>query len=103
APSPLSTSRSLILPMLPALPPAARLLFLIAAFIFLPVYLALHFQQVASLWLLLLTATFWAALRGQHRAAVITLALAASLKVVPIFLIPLFARLGRWATVAWAP
>ncbi len=92
----------LILRVNPELTPAARRLFLIAAFIFMPVYLTLHFQQVASLWLLLLTATLWAALRDRDRWAGITLALAASLKVVPIFLIPLFARLGRWAIAGWA-
>ncbi len=92
----------LILRVNPELTPAGRRLFLIAAFLFMPVYLTLHFQQVASLWLLLLTATLWAALRDRDRWAGIMLALAASLKVVPIFLIPLFARLGRWAIAAWA-
>ncbi len=92
----------LIIRLNPELTPAARRLFLIAAFIFMPVYLTIHFQQVASLWLLLLTATLWAALRDRDRWAGITLALAASLKVVPIFLIPLFARLGRWAIAGWA-
>ena len=96
------TSLWLILRVNPELTPSARRLFLIAAFIFMPVYLTLHFQQVASLWLLLLTATLWAALRDRDRSAGITLALAASLKVVPIFLIPLFARLGRWAIAGWA-
>ena len=92
----------LILRINPELTPAGRRLFLIAAFIFMPVYLTLHFQQVASLWLLLLTATLWAALRDRDGWAGMTLALAASLKVVPIFLIPLFARLGRWAIAGWA-
>ncbi len=92
----------LILRVNPELTLAARRLFLIAAFLFMPVYLTLHFQQVASLWLLLLTAALWAALRRHDRAAALFLALAASLKVVPIFLIPLFARLGRWAIAGWA-
>jgi hypothetical protein len=92
----------LILRINPELTPAARRLFLIAAFAFMPVYLTLHFQQVATLWLLLLTASLWAALRGRDRQAGIYLALAASLKVVPIFLIPLFARLQRWMIAAWA-
>ncbi len=92
----------LILRINPELTPAARRLFLIAAFLFMPVYLTLHFQQVASLWLLLLTAALWAALRRHDRAAAVFLALAASLKVVPIFLIPLFARVGRSAIALWA-
>jgi hypothetical protein len=92
----------LILRIAPELSPSGRRLFLIATFAFMPVYLTLHFQQVATLWLLLLTAGLWAALRRRDRTAGVFLALAASLKVVPIFLIPLFARLGRWAVAAWA-
>jgi Glycosyltransferase family 87 len=61
-----------------------------------PVYLNLKFQQVATVWLLLLTASLWAALRRRAGLAGILIAAAASLKVSPIFLIPLFARLNRW-------
>jgi glycosyl transferase family 87 len=92
----------LMLRINPELSPSGRRVFLMAAFAFMPVYLTLHFQQVASLWLLLLTAGLWAALRHRDRQAGVYLALAASLKVVPIFLIPLFARLGRWAIALWA-
>jgi len=91
----------LILRLTPELTLAARRTFLIASFAFMPVYLTLHFQQVATLWLLLLSATLWAALRNRDREAGQFLALAASLKVVPILLIPLFARLGRWAVAVW--
>ncbi len=45
---------------------------------------------------LLITATLWAALRRQTGLAGAFIAAATSLKVSPIFLIPLFARLGRW-------
>lgn len=92
----------LLLRINPELTPAARRVFLIASFVFMPVYLTLHFQQVATVWLLLLTATLWAALRGRDRQAGVYLALAGSLKVVPILLIPLFARLGRWVVAVWA-
>ena len=85
----------LILRIHPELSPSGRRWFLAAAFAFMPVYLTLRFQQVATLWLFLLTATLWAALRRRDRWAGIFLALAASLKVVPVFLIPLFVRLGR--------
>jgi hypothetical protein len=61
-----------------------------------PVYLNLKFQQVATVWLLLMTAALWAALRRRAGLAAGFIAAAASLKVSPIFLIPLFARLGRW-------
>lgn len=91
----------LILRVNPELNGSVRRIFLIACFFFMPVYLTLHFQQVATLWLLLLTATLWAALRQRDRQAGLYLALAASLKVVPIFLVPLFARLGRWAVALW--
>jgi len=91
----------LILRINPELSPAGRRIFLIASFVFMPVYLTLHFQQVATVWLLLLTATLWGALRGRDRQAGLYVALAASLKVVPVFLIPLFARLGRWAVAGW--
>jgi alpha-1,2-mannosyltransferase len=86
----------LILRIHPELPPRARRLFLLAAFAFMPVYLNLKFQQVATVWLLLLTAGLWAALRRRGVLAGLFLALAASLKVTPIFCLPLFARLGRW-------
>jgi len=89
----------LILRIHPELPPSGRRLFLAAAFAFMPVYLTLRFQQVATLWLLLLTATLWAALRRRDGLAGIFLALAASLKVVPAFLLLLFFRLRRMAIV----
>src|SRR5207302_1324726 len=38
----------------------------------------------------------WAALRRRSAAAGLFLALAASLKVIPVFLVPLLVRLGRW-------
>ncbi|TMF56269.1 MAG: DUF2029 domain-containing protein [Chloroflexi bacterium] len=53
----------LILRISPELSKSARRIFLLAAFVFMPVYLNLKFQQVATLWLLLLTATLWAGLR----------------------------------------
>jgi glycosyl transferase family 87 len=87
---------ALILRLHPELSSAGRRLFLLAALGFMPVYLNLKFQQVATVWLLLLTATLGAALRRRDSRAGALLALAASLKVSPIFLIPLFARLGRW-------
>jgi alpha-1,2-mannosyltransferase len=87
---------ALILRTNPELSRAGRRLFLLAGFTFMPVYLNLKFQQVATIWLLLLTATLWAALRRRAGLSGIFLAAAASLKVSPIFLIPLFARLGRW-------
>jgi len=87
---------ALILRIHPELSRSARRLFLVASFTFMPVYLNLKFQQVATLWLLLLTATLWAALRRRAGLAGVFIAAAASLKVSPIFLIPLFARLGRW-------
>ena len=87
---------ALILRIHPELSRSGRRLFLLASFTFMPVYLNLKFQQVATLWLLLLTATLWAALRRRAGLAGVFIAAAASLKVSPIFLIPLFARLGRW-------
>jgi alpha-1,2-mannosyltransferase len=87
---------ALILRINPELSRSGRRLFLLAGFTFMPVYLNLKFQQVATVWLLLLTAALWAALRRRAGLAGIFIAAAASLKVSPIFLIPLFARLGRW-------
>ena len=87
---------ALILRMHPELSRGGRRLFLLASFTFMPVYLNLKFQQVATVWLLLLAATLWAVLRRRAGLAGIFIAAAASLKVSPIFLIPLFARLGRW-------
>lgn len=87
---------ALILRIHPELSRSGRRLFLLASFTFMPVYLNLKFQQVATVWLLLLTAALWAALRRRAGLAGIFIAAAASLKVSPIFLIPLFARLGRW-------
>ena len=86
----------LLLRIHPELSKAGRRLLLLAGLGFMPVYLNLKFQQVATLWLLLLTSTVWAALRRRDHSAGGFIAIAASLKVSPIFLIPLFARLGRW-------
>jgi len=88
-------SLTLIVRLHPELLRAGRRLVLLAAFGFMPVYLNLKFQQVATLWLLLLTASLWAALRRRDHLGGAVIAMAASLKVTPIFLIPLFARLGR--------
>ncbi|HEY4871022.1 MAG TPA: glycosyltransferase family 87 protein [Candidatus Dormibacteraeota bacterium] len=87
---------ALILRIYPELSRSGRRLFLLAGFTFMPVYLNLKFQQVATVWLLLITAALWAALRRRAGLAGAFIAIAASLKVTPIFLIPLFARLGRW-------
>ena len=87
---------ALILRIHPELSRSGRRLFLLAGFTFMPVYLNLKFQQVATVWLLLITAALWAALRRRAGLAGAFIAIAASLKVTPIFLIPLFARLGRW-------
>ena len=87
---------ALILRIHPELSRSGRRLFLLAGFPFMPVYLNLKFQQVATVWLLLITAALWAALRRRAGLAGAFIAIAASLKVTPIFLIPLFARLGRW-------
>jgi len=84
----------------PELTRGGRRLLLLASLGFMPVYLNLKFQQVATLWLLLITATVWAALRRRTGLAGAFIATAASLKVTPIFLIPLFARLGRWRIAA---
>ena len=88
-------SLALMLRIHPELSRAGRRLLLLAALGFMPVYLNLKFQQVATVWLLLVTATLWAALRRRDGRAAIFIALAASLKVTPVFLIPLFLRLGR--------
>ena len=86
----------LLLRINPELPPAGRRLFIAGALAFMPVYIDVKFQQVASVWLLLLAASLWAALRRRSAAAGLFLALAASLKVIPVFLVPLLVRLGRW-------
>src|SRR2546426_4133954 len=86
----------LILRIHPELTRSGRRLLLLASLGFMPVYLNLKFQQVATVWLLLITATLWAALRRRTGLSGAFIAAAASLKVSPIFLIPLFARLGRW-------
>jgi len=86
----------LILRIHPELSRGGRRLLLLASLGFMPVYLNLKFQQVATVWLLLVSATLWAALRRHTGLAGAFIATAASLKVSPIFLIPLFARLGRW-------
>jgi alpha-1,2-mannosyltransferase len=87
---------ALIMRIHPELSRGGRRLLLLASFAFMPVYLNLKFQQVATVWLLLITAALWAALGGRAGLAGAFIAGAASLKVSPIFLIPLFARLGRW-------
>jgi hypothetical protein len=89
-------SLALILRLHPELSRGGRRLLLLASLGFMPVYLNLKFQQVATVWLLLMTAALWAALRRRDGFAGAFIAAAASLKVSPIFLIPLFARLGRW-------
>jgi len=86
----------LILRIHPELTRSGRRLLLLASLGFMPVYLNVKFQQVATVWLLLITATLWAALHRRAGLAGAFIAAAASLKVSPIFLIPLFARLGRW-------
>jgi len=86
----------LILRIHPELTRSGRRLLLLASLGFMPVYLNLKFQQVATVWLLLITATLWAALRRRTGLAGAFIAAAASLKVSPVFMIPLFARLGRW-------
>ena len=85
----------LLIRLNPELSRAGRRLFLVAAFGFMPVYLNLKFQQVATLWLLLLALTLWAALRRRDGIGGLALALAASLKVGPVFFIPLLARVNR--------
>jgi hypothetical protein len=95
-------SLALILRIHPELSRGGRRLLLLASFGFMPVYLNLKFQQVATVWLLLMTAALWAALRRRAGLAGAFIAAAASLKVSPIFLIPLFARLGRWRIAALA-
>ena len=90
----------LILRIHPELTRSGRRLLLLASLGFMPVYLNLKFQQVATVWLLLITATLWAALRRHTGLSGAFIAVAASLKVTPIFLIPLFARLGRWRIAA---
>ena len=86
----------LILRIHPELTRSGRRLLLLASLGFMPVYLNLKFQQVATVWLLLITATLWGALRRRTGLAGAFIAAAASLKVSPVFMIPLFARLGRW-------
>jgi alpha-1,2-mannosyltransferase len=90
----------LILRIHPELTRSGRRLLLLASLGFMPVYLNLKFQQVATVWLLLITASLWAALRRHTGLSGAFIAAAASLKVTPIFLIPLFARLGRWRIAA---
>lgn len=86
----------LVLRINPELSRAGRRLFLVAALGFMPVYLNLKFQQVATVWLLLLTASLWAALRRRDGTSGVLIALAASLKVSPVFFLALVARLDRW-------
>jgi len=95
-------SLALLIHIHPELTRAGRRLLLVAALGFMPVYLNLKFQQVATVWLLLLSAAVWAALRRRDGLAGGFIAIAASIKVTPIFLIPLFARLGRWRLAVMA-
>jgi hypothetical protein len=95
-------SLALIFRIHPELSRGGRRLLLLASLGFMPVYLNLKFQQVATVWLLLITATLWAVLRRRAGLAGAFIAAAASLKVSPIFLIPLFARLGRWRVTVLA-
>ncbi len=95
-------SLALILRIHPELSRSGRRLLLLASFGFMPVYLNLKFQQVATVWLFLITAALWAVLRRRDGPAGAFVAAAASLKVSPIFLIPLFARLGRWRVAVLA-
>jgi len=57
---------------------------------------------VATVWLLLVTASLWAGLRRRDGLSGVFIALATSIKMTPIFLIPLFARLGRLRVAAIA-
>src|SRR5207245_1692749 len=56
-------SQLLIVRIHPELTRSGRRLLWLASLGFMPVYLNLKFQQVATVWLLLITATLWAALR----------------------------------------
>jgi hypothetical protein len=90
----------LILRLCPELPRIGRRLFLLAAFAFMPVYLNVKFQQVATVWLLLLAGMLWAAVR-HDRVAGLFAALAASLKVTPLFFLPLFVVVNRRRAALW--
>ncbi len=74
------------------LPRSAKVSIAVLFYLFLPIYLTLKFQQVAALWLLLLAAVLWAYQRGRLAWAGLFVALAASLKVIPILLILFFLR-----------
>ncbi len=76
----------------PKLSRSARVTIAVAFFFFLPVFLALKFQQVAALWLLLLVVVLWAYQRRRHYLCALALALAASLKVIPVLLVLFFLR-----------
>lgn len=95
------TALVVLLQVNPELSRAGRRLFLLAALSFMPVYLNLKFQQVATVWLLLLALTLWAALRRRDGAGGVVVALAASLKVSPLFFIPLLARVNRLRTAVF--
>ena len=95
-------SLALMLRIHPELSHTGRRVLLLAALGFMPVYLNLKFQQVATVWLLLVTASLWAGLRRRDGLSGVFIALAASIKMTPIFLIPLFARLGRLRVAAIA-
>ena len=83
----------------PELSPIGRRLLVAGALGFMPVYLNLKFQQVATLWLLLLALSLWAALRRRDALSGGLIALAASLKVTPVFFLALFFGWRRWRLV----
>lgn len=76
----------------PGLRRSAKITIAVLFYLFLPVYLTLKFQQVAALWLLLLAAVLWAYQRRRLAWAGLFVALAASLKVIPILLVLFFLR-----------
>jgi len=76
----------------PRLSRSARITIAVAFFLFLPVFLALKFQQVAALWLLLLVIVLWAYQRRRWYLCAGAVALAASLKVIPVLLVLFFLR-----------
>ncbi len=82
----------LIFAVQPRLSRAAKVTIALLFYLFLPVYLTLKFQQVAALWLLLLAAVLWAYQRRRLGWCALFVALAASLKVIPVLLILFFLR-----------
>ncbi len=95
----------LMLRIHPELTRSGRRLLLLASLGFMPVYLNLKFQQVATVWLLLMTATLWAALRRRSGWAGAFIAAAASLKrialisgatLVALTVVTMLAAPGSW-------